>query len=213
MKLRYMGSIAILSAMLMAACVSASEDGKTVVEAEAEPVQMAASSVDVGGGEVRELDEDGFPIPKQKKKLGKAPPPPKDAMTPLERVESAPEGTLKNPYKRELNAMAVWGKKSYFGNSCNGCHGGTGGGGMCPPLSNATWVYGNDDDTLFRLITLGSEEYMKKYGKTRKGRENVVGPMPAYGAIVKTDDEIWRMISYIRTIYNDDPKGDVRNVH
>ncbi len=217
MKFRLIGSVAIIGAVLTAACVSASEEANVVATEEkvqaAEVVQMAANQVTVGGGEVRELDEDGFPIPKQKKKLGKAPPPPKDAMTPLERVESAPLGTLKNPYKRDLSSMAVWGKKRYFGNSCNGCHGGTGGGGMCPPLSNATWVYGNDDDTLFRLIVLGSDEYMKKYGKTRKGRENVVGPMPPYGNIVKTDDEIWRMISYIRTIYNDDPKGDVRNVH
>lgn len=217
MKFRYIGSIAILSAALMAACVSASEDvGKASVSGETsvqQPVQMAANDVTVGGGEVRELDEDGFPIPKQKKKLGKAPPAPKDAMTPMERVKSAPLGTLKNPYKHDLNNMAKWGEARYMGNSCNGCHGGTGGGGMCPPLSNATWVYGKDDDTLFRLIALGSDEYQKQYGKTRIGRENVVGPMPSFGHIVKTDDEIWRMISYIRTIYNDDPKGDVRNVH
>ena len=32
---------------------------------------------------------------------------------------------------------------------CNGCHGGTGGGGMGPPLTNQIWVYGSDDDTLF----------------------------------------------------------------
>jgi hypothetical protein len=29
---------------------------------------------------------------------------------------------------------------------------------MCPPLTNDTWVYGADDDTLFRLIALGSEQ-------------------------------------------------------
>ena len=41
---------------------------------------------------------------------------------------------------------------------CNGCHGGGGGGGMCLPLTNETWVYGPDDDTLFRLVALGSAE-------------------------------------------------------
>ena len=217
MKIRVISGLAIMSAVLMAACVSASEDisgNSESADTKIKHTQVAANEVQVGGGEeVRELDEDGFPIPKQKKKLGKAPPPPKDAMTPLERVKSAPIGTLKNPYKNDLNNMAIWGKQNYMANSCNGCHGGTGGGGMCPPLSNATWVYGKDDDTLYRLIALGSDEYQKQYGKTRIGRENVVGPMPAFGHIVKTDDEIWRMITYIRTIYNDDPKDDPRNVH
>jgi mono/diheme cytochrome c family protein len=35
---------------------------------------------------------------------------------------------------------------------CNGCHGGGGGGGMAVPLTNPVWIYGDDDDTLFRLI-------------------------------------------------------------
>jgi hypothetical protein len=226
MKSRYLGVCAVVSAVLMAACVSASQDMTTnasttkkltqqqpVAIQKEQPIQMAQADTRELAGEIRELDKDGFPIPKQKKKLGEAPPPPADAMTPMERVKSAPLGTLKNPYKHDLNNMAIWGKQSYMSNSCNGCHGGTGGGGMCPPLSNATWVYGKDDDTLYRLIVLGSDEFQKLYGKTRKGRENVVGPMPGFGHIVKTDDEIWRMISYIRTIYNDDPKDDPRNVH
>jgi mono/diheme cytochrome c family protein len=215
MKLRYQGSIAILGAMLLSACVSATEQSETEVMAAADKapvIQVAANDVKVDS-EGRELDEDGFPIPKQKKKLGKAPPTPEGAMSPMERVKSAPIGTLKNPYKHDLNGMAKWGKARYMGNSCNGCHGGTGGGGMCPPLSNATWVYGNDDDTLFRLIALGSVDLQKHLGTSRKGRENVVGPMPAFGGIIKTDDEIWRIISFIRTIYNDDPSGDARNVH
>ena len=44
---------------------------------------------------------------------------------------------------------------------CNGCHGG-GGGGMCPPLTNDVWLYGAGDDTLFRLVTLGSDELQKQ---------------------------------------------------
>jgi hypothetical protein len=32
-----------------------------------------------------------------------------------------------------------------------------GGGGMGPLLTNQVWVYGSDDDTLFRLISLGSD--------------------------------------------------------
>lgn len=211
MKSRYLGIVALISAVLVAACVSASEEVTTRGRsAPIEQVQLVANAADA---DAPELDEDGFPIPKQKKKLGKAPPPPADAMTPMERVKLAPVGTLKNPYKNDLNNMAIWGKQNYMANSCNGCHGGTGGGGMCPPLSNSTWVYGKDDDTLFRLIAMGSDDFQKHLSATRKGRENVVGPMPGFGSIIKTDDEIWRIISYIRTIYNDDPKDDPRNVH
>jgi mono/diheme cytochrome c family protein len=38
---------------------------------------------------------------------------------------------------------------------CNSCHGGGGGGGMAAPLTNPVWIYGDDDDTLFRLIEVG----------------------------------------------------------
>jgi mono/diheme cytochrome c family protein len=39
---------------------------------------------------------------------------------------------------------------------CNECHGGTGGGGICPALTQGVWFWGNTDDVLFRLVTLGS---------------------------------------------------------
>ena len=82
---------------------------------------------------------------------------------------------------------------------CNGCHGGGGGGGMGPPLTNQVWIYGKDDDTLFRVIALGSDE-LKKQGYARKGSENVVGPMPPFGAIVKSDDDMWKIIAWIRSV-------------
>ena len=44
----------------------------------------------------------------------------------------------------------------YMAAGCNGCHGGGGGGGMAAPLTNPIWIYGDDDDTLFRLIALGT---------------------------------------------------------
>ena len=88
--------------------------------------------------------------------------------------------------------------------ACSGCHGGGGGGGMCPPLTNDIWVYGGDDDTLFRLIVLGSDE-LQKQGYMRKGRENVVGPMPPFGAIVKTSDDLWKILAFVRSKYSGDP--------
>ena len=120
------------------------------------------------------------------------------AMTPLERVAATPKGELKNPYSDYLS-VAERGHKKYFGASCNGCHGGGGGGGICPPLTNPVWVYGSDDDTLFRLIALGSGE-LQKQGYTRKQHEQVTAPMPPFGTIIKTDDDLWKIIAWIRSI-------------
>lgn len=128
--------------------------------------------------------------------------------SPMDVVKNAPKGTLKNPYKfKEVSPEVLErGRKKYLGASCNGCHGGTGGGGMCPPLSNSVWVYGSDDDTLYRLIALGSVELTAQTGLARKGRENVVGPMPAHGQIVKTDDDLWRIITFIRSNFRGEAK-------
>jgi mono/diheme cytochrome c family protein len=121
-----------------------------------------------------------------------------ETMTPLERVAATPKGELKNPYT-DYMSVAEQGHKKYFGASCNGCHGGGGGGGICPPLTNPVWVYGSDDDTLFRLITLGSVE-LQKQGYVRKQHEQVTAPMPPFGTILKTDDDLWKIIAWIRSI-------------
>jgi len=65
---------------------------------------------------------------------------------------------------------------------------------MAAPLTNEVWIYGDDDDTLFRLIALGTGSL-----SVRKGSENVVGPMPPFGDIIKTEDDIWKMIAWIRS--------------
>jgi hypothetical protein len=122
-------------------------------------------------------------------------------MSPLDRVNSTEKGTLKNPFDYKDPKIAEEGHKIYMGLSCNGCHGGGGGGGMCPPLTNETWVYGGDDDTLFRLVTLGSDEFKKKYNASRKGQETVVGPMPGFGALIDDENKLWKAIAWIRTVW------------
>jgi mono/diheme cytochrome c family protein len=122
--------------------------------------------------------------------------------SPEEVVKDAAKGTLRNPYTDDLEKIEA-GRALFFSYSCNGCHGGTGGGGICPPLSNETWVYGSDDDTLFRLITLGSDQ-LQAAGYYRKGMENVVGPMVPFGQLIKSDDELWKIIAFVRSIYNGD---------
>jgi mono/diheme cytochrome c family protein len=130
-----------------------------------------------------------------------------DTTPPLDLVKNTPKGGLHNPYNDQIDAIAEEGHKKYLSFSCNGCHGGGGGGGMCPPLTNQTWVYGPDDDTLFRLVSLGTDE-LKKQGYVRKGSENVVGPMPPFGGIIKTSDDLWKVIAWVRSV-NPDSKAKV----
>ena len=120
--------------------------------------------------------------------------------TPLELVNSVPKGQLKNPYTGDAAAIEE-GRKAYMGNSCNGCHGGGGGGGMCPPLTNETWVYGGDDDTLFRLITLGSADLKAQQGYKAIAKETVTGPMPPYKDIITDTDKLWKIITFIRSVW------------
>jgi mono/diheme cytochrome c family protein len=75
---------------------------------------------------------------------------------PQDMAKSAEKGSLKSPYQ-DFKKVAEEGHQKFMSAGCNGCHGGTGGGGMGPPLTNPIWVYGSDDDTLFRLISLGSD--------------------------------------------------------
>jgi mono/diheme cytochrome c family protein len=113
--------------------------------------------------------------------------------------KKTPKGQLKNPYDDKVDQLADEGHNKFMAAGCNGCHGGGGGGGMGPPLTNEIWVYGADDDTLFRLVTLGSDG-LKKQGYVRKGSETVVGPMPPFGGILKTSDDLWKIIAWIRTV-------------
>jgi mono/diheme cytochrome c family protein len=126
-------------------------------------------------------------------------------VTTAQLVSTTPKGQLKNPYKDDDAAAVEDGRKAYFRAGCNGCHGGNGGGGMCPPLTNDTWVYGGDDDTLFRLVTLGSDDLQTK-GYTRTGHENVVGPMPPMGAIVASADTLWHILAFVRSNYHGAPE-------
>ena len=121
-----------------------------------------------------------------------------DTTPPKDLVKNTPKGELHNPYNDQIEATAAAGHKLYMGLSCNGCHGGGGGGGMCPPLTNPVWIYGKDDDTLFRLVTIGTDG-LKAEGYARKGSENVVGPMPPFGDLMKTSDDLWKIIAWIRS--------------
>ena len=128
------------------------------------------------------------------------------ALKPPDYVAKVPKGQIKNPYKDTQADIVAQGEHLFLSYGCNGCHGGGGGGGMCPPLTNDVWVYDGDDDTLFRLVTLGSDA-LQAQGYSRHGRENVVGPMPPFGQIVKSADDLFKIFAFVRFKYsaNADP--------
>jgi mono/diheme cytochrome c family protein len=125
-------------------------------------------------------------------------------ISPVDLVKSTPKGKLVNPYKDTQSDIVAQGGRLFQSYSCSGCHGGGGGGGMGPPLTNDIWIYGGDDDTLFRLVTLGSDELLKS-GYRRVGRESVVGPMAPFGAIIKNSDDLWKILTFVRSKYSGDP--------
>jgi mono/diheme cytochrome c family protein len=129
---------------------------------------------------------------------------PGDTTPPLELVGKTPKGQLKSPYQ-DIAAVAEEGHHQFMRPGCNECHGGTGGGGICPPLNQGVWFWGSDDDTLFRLVTLGSQE-LQKEGYPRLAQGSVQGPMPPMGSAIETSDHLWKIIAWIRSI-NPAPKS------
>jgi mono/diheme cytochrome c family protein len=130
---------------------------------------------------------------------------PANTKTPVQLADSTPKGQLKDPYSDKDAAVVAAGKQLFEGTACAGCHGGGGGGDMCPPLTNGVWIYGGDNDTLFRLVTYGSKVLQSK-GYTRQAQENVVAPMPAMGEIVKTADDLWKILTFVRSRYDGPPE-------
>lgn len=92
-----------------------------------------------------------------------------------------------NPYTGNPEAIKE-GQKLFTLYACSGCHGAGGGGGMGIPLTDDVWKYGGDDATLMKLI---------------KG-EIAESPMPKFGQTL-TEEQIWKIIAYIRSLYQGDP--------
>jgi mono/diheme cytochrome c family protein len=93
-----------------------------------------------------------------------------------------------NPFTGNPEVMKE-GRNLYLMYGCNGCHGGTGGGGMGRPLIDDEWTFGSDDETLFKLIRGQIPEQT----------------MPAVFGAVLTEEETWKILAYIRSLYKGDP--------
>ena len=57
-----------------------------------------------------------------------------------------------------------------------------------------------------KSVQLYSIPALQAKGYGRKGTENVVGPMPPMGQIVQTDDEVWRILAFVRSNYHGAPE-------
>ncbi len=124
-----------------------------------------------------------------------------DTRPPLDLVKEVPLGGLHSPYP-DYKALAAEDPdlvKQFRLPGCNECHGGGGGGGICPALSQGVWFWGNTDDVLFRLISLGSVG-LEEQGVQRISYGTVKAPMPAMGQVIKTSDHLWKIIAFIRSI-------------
>ena len=93
-----------------------------------------------------------------------------------------------NPHTGKAEAIQQ-GRTLYLQNGCSACHGVGGGGGMGPALLDDEWKFGSDDLTLFKLI---------------KG-EIPQQTMPAAFGGVLNEDEIWKVIAFVRSLYQGDP--------
>ncbi len=101
--------------------------------------------------------------------------------------QEATSGLAKlNPYTGNPKAINE-GEELYKLLNCYSCHGLRGGGGMGPDLTDEEWKEGTGDDT-------------RVMDQVMTGRNK----MPGYDGVI-TEEEAWKVIAYVRTLYKGDP--------
>lgn len=93
-----------------------------------------------------------------------------------------------NPFAGDEQAITEGGE--LFGQFCAACHGQDGRGGKGPDLTDTRWLHGAEDKDLFRTM-----------------RRGVRGTTMKKMSILTSDDMIWKMIAFVRTLARtaDDP--------
>jgi cytochrome c peroxidase len=102
-------------------------------------------------------------------------------------VAAAQEPKMLNPLAGDPEAIKE-GRRLYQYNGCPGCHGLMGGGGMGKPLLDDTWIFGSDDETLYKIVK--GQIPQQTMPKTWAG-------LP--------DEQVWKMLAYVRSLYKGDP--------
>jgi mxaJ protein len=152
--------------------------------ASAAPAGRAQAQEQVPGGAAPPAAPDAAPAPASPDAAAPAAP----ASAAPAALGTAADGSKKlNPFLGKAD-MITEGRALYFKLGCQGCHGGGGGGGMAAPLIDDAWKFGSDDQTLYNLI---------------KGQIPRQTMPTAYSNL--PDDEIWKMLSFIRSVYAGDP--------
>jgi mono/diheme cytochrome c family protein len=104
------------------------------------------------------------------------------------KVATAEAPVSGNPFAKSVEGV-LDGRKIYLKYGCAGCHGMGGGGGMGKPLIDDEWRFGSDDQTLFKLI---------RGEIPNQTMPNVIGKN-------MSDEEIWKVLIYVRSLYAGDP--------
>lgn len=94
---------------------------------------------------------------------------------------------IKNPYTGDKEAIEQ-GHQLWRDTGCYSCHGHDAQGAVGPDLTDDVWVYRPTDKTLFKAVA--------------EGRRGTV--MVAWSKHLN-DDEIWKVIAFIRSKYRGDP--------
>ncbi|MBL29128.1 MAG: hypothetical protein CMM50_16470 [Rhodospirillaceae bacterium] len=90
------------------------------------------------------------------------------------------EAAIANPYD-DADAVAA-GERHFAAFNCSGCHAALGGGGMGPPLSDDTWIYGDEPAQIYLSIMHGRPD-----------------GMPAWGAMLP-ERTAWELVAYIKSL-------------
>jgi cytochrome c(L) len=93
----------------------------------------------------------------------------------------------KNPYTGDAAAIEQ-GRKLWRKAGCYSCHGGVAEGGVGPSLIDDEWIYKPTDKTVYKAIAKG------RAGTVMVGWSKDLNP-----------DEIWKIVAYIRSLYEGDP--------
>ena len=89
-----------------------------------------------------------------------------------------------NKYTGKAEAIKE-GRAIYMKYGCSGCHGVGGGGGMGLPLTDDVWKFGSSDAVLFKVI---------KGQIPNQTMPKVLGDQ-------LSEDEVWKVIAFVRSIY------------
>ncbi len=89
--------------------------------------------------------------------------------------------TLANPYEDDPGALTQ-GRQLYQSFNCAGCHGGSGGGGIGPPLADDEWIYGGSAANIYATIVQGRPNGMPAFGPSLRG------------------EAVWKLAAYVRSL-------------